>query len=405
MPTSRTTIHVTLALFLGAAGHLTAQQRVPLAKPDATFDEPFTAVSGLRELPSGKVIVSDARDKVVQVIDFAAGTTTRIGREGSGPAEYGMPGPMFPMPDGTTFLQDLLNRRYLVLGPDAKPTGNPITMPNLTPPPAPGGAGGRPAGMRMGFANAQGVDARGRLYFQPPSFTPDGTTPDSGQIVRWTPKGTAETEEPALTEKVAHVRLPKNSQTATNRGGAMRVMIGRAPVFTAQEVWGVDAAGRVARVTPAPYQVHWIADGKVTSGPVVPYTPTKVTQADKDEYMEAQRRNPPTVMTMTAGPGGTQRQVGPPPGGLPEPEFAETKPPFAGPGSIQVTPEGEVWVLRTRPAGDKVPTYDVFDRNGALVKKVVLNPRSRVVGFGRGNVYVTRSDEDDLLYLERYKRP
>jgi hypothetical protein len=72
---------------------------------------------------------------------------------------------------------------------------------------------------------------------------------------------------------------------------------------------------------------------------------------------------------------------------------------------VQVTPEGEVWVLRTRPAGDKVPTYDVFDRNGALVKKVVLNPRSRVVGFGRGAVYVTRSDEDDLLYLERYRRP
>jgi hypothetical protein len=137
----------------------------------------------------------------------------------------------------------------------------------------------------------------------------------------------------------------------------------------------------------------------------VPYTPAKVTQADKDEYMEAQRRNPPTVMRMTAGPGGTQRQVGPPPGGLPEPEFAETKPPFAGPGSVQVTPEGEVWVLRTRPAGDKVPTYDVFDRNGALVKRVVLNPRSRVVGFGRASVYVTRSDEDDLLYLERFKRP
>jgi hypothetical protein len=404
VPTSRTTIQVTLALLLGTAAHLTAQQRVSLARPDATFDEPFTAVSGLRELPSGKVIVSDARDKVVQLVDFASGSSTSIGREGSGPAEYGMPGALFAMPDGTTILQDMLNRRYLVLGPDGKPTGNPITMPNLTPPPAPR-EGGPPGGMRMGFANAQGVDGRGRLYFQPPSFSPDGTTPDSGAIVRWTPKGTAETDEPAVTEKVGHVRLARNSQTATNRGGGMRVMIGRPPVFTAQEVWGVDAAGRVARVTPAPYQVHWIAEGKVTSGPVVPHTPMKVTQADKEEYLEAQRRNPPTMVSMTMGPGGAQRQVGPPPGGLPEPEFAETKPPFAVPGAVHVAPEGEVWVLRTRPAGDKVPTYDVFDRNGALVKKVVLNPRSRVVGFGRGSVYVTRGDEDDLQYLERYKRP
>jgi hypothetical protein len=405
VPINRTTVQITLALFVGSAGQLAAQQRVSLTKPAATFDEPFTTVSGLRELPGGKVIVSDARDKVVQLVDFASGSSAKIGREGSGPAEYGLPGALFAMPDGTTILQDMLNRRFLVLGPDGKPTGNPITMPNLSPPPTPG-EGGRPGGMRMGFANAQGVDGRGRLYFQPPSFTPDGTTPDSGAIVRWTPKGTAETDEPAVSEKAGHVRLARNSQTATNRGGEMRVMIGMAPVFSAQEMWGVDAAGRIARVSPAPYQVHWIADGKVTSGPVVPYTPAKVTQADKDEFLEARRRNPPTMVSVTAGPGGTQRRVGPPPGGMPEPEFAETKPPFTtGQGSVQVTPEGEVWVLRTRPAGDKVPTYDVFDRNGVLVKQVVLNPRSRVVGFGRGSVYVTRSDEDDLQYLERYSRP
>ena len=400
---------VTLALLLGSAGHLVAQQRVTLSKPDATFDEPFTAASSIRELRGGKVIVSDSRDKVVQVVDFAAGTATKIGREGSGPAEYSMPTSLWPMPDGTTFLQDPLNRRYLVLGADGKPTGNPVAMPNLSPPPgAPGPGGARrdgPGGFRVGFANAQGVDARGRLYLLPPTFTAEGTTPDSGAIVRWTPKGTAETDEPAQTEKVAHVRLPKNNQSSTNRGGEVRVMVGMAPIFTAQEVWGVDATGRIARVSPAPYQVHWIADGKVTSGPVVPYTAPKVTQADKEEYLEARRRNPPMMMSVTTGPGGTQRQMGPPPGGLPDPEFAETKPPFLTQGSVQVTPDGEVWVLRTRPAGDKIPTYDVFDRNGVLVKKVVLNPRSRVVGFGAGAVYVARSDEDDLQYLERYKRP
>jgi len=62
-------------------------------------------------------------------------------------------------------------------------------------------------------------------------------------------------------------------------------------------------------------------------------------------------------------------------------------------------------VLRTRPTGDKVPTYDVFDHSGALVKKVSLNPSSRVVGFGKGAVYVVRTDEDDLQYLQRYARP
>lgn len=70
-----------------------------------------------------------------------------------------------------------------------------------------------------------------------------------------------------------------------------------------------------------------------------------------------------------------------------------------------MSPDGEVWVLRTRPAGDKIPTYDIFSRTGALVKSVALNPRSRVVGFGKGAVYVVRTDQDDLQYLQRYMRP
>ena len=80
-------------------------------------------------------------------------------------------------------------------------------------------------------------------------------------------------------------------------------------------------------------------------------------------------------------------------------------PPFTGRGAVLASPDGEAWVLRTRSAGDKVPTYDVFDRTGALVKKVMLNQSSRVVGFGKGTVYVARTDDDDLQYLERYKKP
>ena len=104
--------------------------------------------------------------------------------------------------------------------------------------------------------------------------------------------------------------------------------------------------------------------------------------------------------------GGTQTSANTGGGGpVPPQEFADTKPPFDGSsaGSVLATPEGEAWVLRTRPAADKVPTYDVFDRTGALVRKVSLNPNSRVVGFGRGTVYVARTDEDDLQYLQKYR--
>ena len=61
-----------------------------LPAPNATFDEPFSQIAGLRELANGKVIVADGRDKVVALVDFAANSATKIGREGSGPAEFGL---------------------------------------------------------------------------------------------------------------------------------------------------------------------------------------------------------------------------------------------------------------------------------------------------------------------------
>jgi hypothetical protein len=141
---------------------------------------------------------------------------------------------------------------------------------------------------------------------------------------------------------------------------------------------------------------------------VQPYTPIKVTRAEKDLFLENRRKNPPMMISMTAGSGGTRTTTSNAAANLPEPEFEETMPPFAGTaGSASVlgTPDGEVWVFRTRPASDKVPSYDVFDRTGALVKKVTLNPGSRVVGFGKGTVYVARSDEDDLQYLQKFAKP
>ena len=81
--------------------------------------------------------------------------------------------------------------------------------------------------------------------------------------------------------------------------------------------------------------------------------------------------------------------------------FAKDKPFLDG---VHATPEGEVWVLRTRPAGDSIPRYDVFDRQGNLERQVALNPSSKVFAFGRGTVYVLRTDADDLQHLQRFTR-
>jgi len=384
---------------IAAAGSAEAQQKASLDKPTAEYAESFTTISSIRELPSGKVLVADRSDKIVQLVDLLAGSAIKVGREGSGPGEYALPIALVPLPDGTTLVLDPLNRRFLSVSADGKP-GAFMDLPR----PPSNGPGG-PVMMIGGF-DVRGVDAKGRIYFQAAPFGPNGTTLDSVAILRWDRSN-------ADMDTVAYVKLPAGSASATSSGGNMRVMIGGGKRFTPAEAWGVAGDGRVARVLPEPYRVVWVAGpSRMAAGPVVPYTPMKVTEADKQEFIEAQKKNRPMMITMGGPGGGGGGRVATGGGGniqVPPPEFADTKPPFvAGPGgggTVLVAPEGEVWVLRTRPAGDKIPTYDVFDATGKLAKKVSLKPNSRVAGFGKGVVYVVRTDDDDLQYLQRFARP
>ncbi len=382
------------AFLLGAVPALPAQQPTPLGRPVAEFEEPFSRVSGLRELADGRVIVSDQRDKMVQLIDMARQTGRRIGREGAGPGEYAMPTALFAMPNDQTLLVDLLNRRFLMIRPDGTP-GETIAPPSITPP---AGGGGGPAAMIGGLVNPRGVDGQGRLYFQDMGIRPGQPSPDSVPVLRWTPGQ-------ARVDTAAWVKGLPTTMTTTpagaGGGGGMRFTMGGSVVWAPQEGWAVSGNGRVARVQPEPYRVVWYdANRRGVAGPTVPYSPIRVTEADKRAYMEQQAANPPTMVVMGGGGGGSVQRPQ-----MPAPTFAETKPAFTGNPSVLASPDGEVWVLRTRPANDHTPVYDVFDSSGRLARKVSLARGSRVVGFGRQSVYVVRTDEDDLEYLQRFVRP
>jgi hypothetical protein len=160
------------------------------------------------------------------------------------------------------------------------------------------------------------------------------------------------------------------------------------------------------------YHVDWYApNGQKTSGPAIAFEKIKVTDEDKKQYRERSASGAAGLaitMSQRVGPGGTtsSANVGAPPTvQLPEPtDWPDVKPPFLGSAAIGA-PNGQVWVLRTRPAKDKIPTYDVIDATGKVVSRVALPANTRLVGFGNGTVYLARSDEDDLQYLQRYRTP
>ena len=143
-----------LAVFATVAAPVAASAQRPrlLDKPQVELSEPFTNVTTVRELSDGRVIVIDNGDRALYVVDFAAGTSTQVGRPGGGPAEYRSPTALLAGESDTTLLTDPGNSRILILGPDAKPAGLLTDAWPMT--------GGQP-GTRLPRA----IDASGRGYF------------------------------------------------------------------------------------------------------------------------------------------------------------------------------------------------------------------------------------------------
>lgn len=374
-------------------------QNIPtraLTRPDVEYSEPFTQITGVRELRDGRVIVTDPRDKVVQVVDLRAGTAEKIGREGSGPGEYAMPLRLFPLPGDSSAVADMLNRRMLVITPDAKPGG----FIDLNAPAANPSAGGRGGGgmvLAGGPTNITAVDNRGRMYLQGSPFRMVDGQPqsaDSVTIERWD-------RTTGKRDTLAWLQVPKgNTQITGGAGGRMSIRIGGGTMpFSTQDQWAVAPDGRVAIIHHEPYSVDFVsAAGVRTKGQAIRFDRIRVTEKHKEQYREQQRSA--TGMMVTNNNGRQSAQMAPMPFEEPK-EWPEYLPPFLNQAAV-FAPDGMLWIRRTTPA-DAPPTYDVIDGAGRVTQRVTLAPRSRIAGFGNGAVYVVRMDEDDLQYLQRHR--
>ena len=405
-----------IPLVLAAVAAPLAAQQAPRTLPAAQteFEEPFSSVGvgAIRELRDGRVIVADPRDKVVSVVDFRSGSTASIGREGSGPQEFGFPLRLYAAPGDTTFLFDPLNSRYLIIGPDAKPI-NTFRIETEAPRPAPPAGGqGRQGGPQIQFGGlgftARATDARGRMYGEGSAISqgPDGQpkAADSVPLLRYD-RGTRRLDT------LAYIALPKSNTQVSGSQGNMRVMVGGANPLTPRDEWAVFPDGRVAIARANAYRIDFILpDGSRRSGPRIAYTPIRMNAAEirhEEGLRNAARANQMSIqMTMNNGQMSRSATMGPGANAPPlEPltDWPEVKPPFrSGMASVLARPNGELWVRRTENAQARGTLYDVINAQGTVAYQVRIADGITLVGFGNNTIYTTRKDEDELVYLQRH---
>lgn len=358
-----------------------------IKQAEATFEEPFDQVIALRELPNGRVLVTDIGAKAVLLADFKSQSHTTVGRNGQGPGEYQFPGELLALAGDTTLLVDRVGRRLLVIGSDGK-VGRTIPFPDQL----------------SGFPEARGADRMGRLYFQGSPFRGGpgaggaeigGEMPDSAPILRWDRARNA-------IDTVGRVKLPATKMDVSGGQNARAVMIRPQP-FAAQDDWAVGIDGLVGVVRVADYHVEWLGGAGRVAGPPVRHEKLKVTDGDKERFMSLMRNNRNRITITNGGPGRGAQDIRPPEPSTEGFDWPDSKPPFTG-RAAWVAPEGLLWVQRSTTVRDSTPVYDVFDKAGALKERVHLPMGRRLVGLGQGTLYALFADEDGLQYLERYRR-
>ncbi len=373
---------ISLASLPSAAAPLGAQQPpeiTTLSQPQAEFAEPFSSLVGLRELSDGRVIVADRLEKAVRALDFRSGTVRDIGRVGSGPGEFQMPGALLPLPGDSTLLVDFGNMRLTVITPSGRMSESTSML-----------------GTTGELRNPSFADGSGRLYFTATGGLRPGSEgpPDSVAIVVWQ-------RAADRTDTLAVLPAPQATVSMRSSGGGGALQFRGIGPLAPRHGWAVDVTGRLATVWPEDYHLEWIVPpGTRRVSPPVPYEPVPVSEEDKQAWASGLANTTAVMMTAGRESGAGARTVRMPRPDPADMDWPAVKPPFDA-SQIRFAPDGSLWVERYGRHGAPT-TVDVFDTDGRLARRIRYPDGRRFLGFGAGSIYLVRKDVDDLEWLERY---
>jgi len=433
-----------------------AQQLPPvrqLSPATTATTEKLGAVSAIRHLSDGRVLVNDIIGRRVLLFDATLKTFTVVAdtTSATGMAYGPRPGGLIAFHGDSTLFVDPASLSMLVIDGNGK-IARVMSAPRAN----------DAAFLVGGPFGTPGFDPQGRIIYRAPpqisfggprraarggtreNFSPP-VIPDSAPLVR----------VDLATRKVdtlAFFRTPQIRMNVTHEAdGGIRVMptVNPLPVI---DDWGILPDGTVALVRGKDYHIDWITPARaVTSSEKIPFQWERLSDDAKVAYIDSTRKafdearargdlsgmlggafgGAPMMRVQTQGaappaaggaPGGnvatttviaggnTTAPAGP--GGrnpfgrqLPNVSFVEPselpdyKPPFTG-GATRVDAEGNLWI-RTTQNLNGLPVYNVIDRNGVLVDRVQLATGRVITGFGAGGIVYLGFREGDVARLEK----
>jgi len=408
------------------------------------------AVTTVRQLPNGRVLVNDIVGRRVVMFDSSLSSLAVIADTTSATANaYGVrPGGLIAYRGDSTLFIDPASLSMLLIDPSGK-IARVMSAPRAN-----------DVGFLVGgpFGNP-GFDAQGRLIYRaPPRFFFNGPRPSSGNAlpqIPTPPDSAALVRFDLATRKLDTVtwfKTPKiNLNINRSPSGDIRVVSNVNPLPQGDD-WAILPDGTIALVRGRDFHVDWVGPQGITSAPKIPFDWERLTDEGKVAFIDsarvelekarasgqfniggfgpvargaveggagparetAPREGAPRdgagggTMTVTAGGNTTVTAVGPggvgggplPPLTMVSPsDLPDYKPPFT-PGSTRADADGNLWI-RTSQNVNTRPVYDVVNRKGELIDRVQL-PQNRVlVGFGANGVVYLAVRDGTSAHLEK----
>ncbi len=349
----------------------------PLGLAVAT-SQAMTAVSAVRALPGGRLLVNDVGGRRVLLLDSMMKTvgvvadSTKASRYPYGRSPAGL----LPYRADSSLLIEPATYSMLVISPQGsvvRVAASPRTQ---------------DIQFMLGWPNGNaGFDARGRMIYRTvPSPIrrlstsgrgDEGSAHGGGTLVRLD----------MLTRRLdtaarVRVSVPRIHSIRGNRGATVFVPV--IDPFPESDEWTVLTDGTIA-ILRSDYHVDYVdADGRVTSGPRIPFDWQRLSDSAKVAVLDSATREYERMRAAQGRP--TSREGLPAPVAVDASELPDYRPAFST-GTIRADAENRLWIRTNSPmARGNRPVYDVIDRNGRLTDRVAIPSGTTIIGFGAAGV-------------------